>query len=154
MMNLNQLLNRRWETKTILRVMAIVTLIGVADTAYLASNYYFGGEVKCLITEGCEVVLTSPYSKILSVPLAIFGLIFYAGMFAVINALDIYQEKYMLKALIAGGIIGFSASLVFLYIQLFVLDALCFYCLISLATSTVLFILAILSLRAWNKNEK
>lgn len=152
MMSLNQLLNRRWETKIILRVMAIITLIGVADTAYLTANYYFGGEVKCLITEGCEVVLTSPYSKILSIPLAVFGLIFYAGMFIVINALDIYREKYILKVMIVGGIIGFLASLVFLYIQLFILKALCFYCLVSLATSTVLFILAILSLKSWNKN--
>ena len=134
--------NNRWSNKILLRIMAIVALVGVVDTIYLTVNYYFGTGVQCLLLEGCEVVLTSQYSEILSIPLAVLGLVFYAGIFVLVNWYDIYQERYLLKWIVAAGTVGFIASLVFLHIQLFMLRALCFYCLTSLTFSTLLFLLA------------
>ena len=151
-MSLNYLFKIRLSNKILTRIMAIVALIGVADTVYLTTNYYFGNEIQCLITKGCEVVLTSQYSKIFSIPLMLLGLIFYVGIFILVNTLDIYQDsRYVLKALVVGVTIGFAASLVFLYIQLFILKALCFYCLISLVSSTTLFILVAVLLKNRNK---
>lgn len=140
MKNLNQLLNRLWQTKSLVWIMLALVFVGIADTAYLTANHYFGGEVKCIITEGCEVVLTSQYSQIFSIPLAALGLVFYSGMFVVINLFDVYRERILIYLLMLGGAVGFLMSLVFLYIQLFVIHALCFYCLTSLASSTLLFI--------------
>ena len=136
---LQNLLNNHWNSRLILRIIAVVALIGIIDTAYLTANYYFGSETKCLITEGCEIVLTSQYSKILGIPLSVLGLVFYAGIFILVSMVDIYNSELILKFLIAGGVIGFGMSLVFLYIQLFLLEALCFYCLISFSSSTVVF---------------
>ncbi len=144
MTNLINSFNRRLNNKVLWTAILIVTLFGVADTAYLTFDHYFGEGVKCLITQGCEIVLTSQYSKIVGVPLALIGLLFYAGMFIIVNLIDIYQNKYLLKLLVAGGVVGFASSLVFLYLQLFVLKALCFYCLLSFGSSTTLLMLGVI----------
>lgn len=152
-MNLGNLLKNQLNSKVLLRIMAIAVLVGVVDTVYLTANYYLGSEVKCLVIEGCEVVLTSQYSRILGVPLAFFGLLFYSVMFILINAADIYRYRKLSWLMLAGGTVGFGASLVFLYLQVFVLDTLCFYCLTSLASSTVLFVSAIMYMKLENSYE-
>jgi uncharacterized membrane protein len=131
--------------------MAIVSLVGVADTVYLAANHYWGSEIRCLLTEGCEVVLNSKYSELNGMPLAVLGLIFYAGFFILINTYDIYQNKFLAKIMAVLGISGLSLSVALLYIQLFLLKAVCFYCLISLISSTMLSVLAIMINRRSNQ---
>lgn len=143
-MNLENLSNNRFSNKVLLRIMAIVALVGVADTIYLTANRYFGAETKCLLTEGCDVVLNSKYSEFIGIPLAVWGLVFYAGFFILINMVDIYDKRFLVGIFIVFGIVGFVSSLIFLSIQLFVLRALCFYCLMSFISSTILFILAIM----------
>ena len=90
------------------------------------------------------MVLTSSYSTIIGIPLAILGVIFYSGIFILVNLIDLYGGKFLPKALVGVGIIGFVASLYFLYLQVFIIEALCIYCLISLTSLTVIFILAIM----------
>ncbi|MBI2064732.1 MAG: vitamin K epoxide reductase family protein [Candidatus Yanofskybacteria bacterium] len=123
--------------------MVVAALIGFADTAYLTWNHYFGSGIQCILLEGCEVVLASPYSEIFSIPLSAMGLAFYVGIFVLINIVDIYQDHLSLKLLLLGSTLGFISSLILLYLQLFVIEALCFYCLTSLGTSTAVFILSV-----------
>ena len=139
-MNLKILFNRVLDSKILLRIIAVASLIGFADTVYLTANHYMGTGVQCLLFEGCEIVLTSWYSEIFGIPLVILGVMFYGGIFLVVNIYDIYQNNLFLYLLKLGGIAGFVASLVFLFIQLFILEALCFYCLISFGSSTVIFV--------------
>lgn len=147
MINFLNLLNKHWSNKILIRAMFIIALIGIADTIYLTSDHYLGTGIQCLLVEGCDIVLASQYSSILGIPLALIGLIFYAGMFVLINLFDIYENKYTTMMLLAGGIVGFASSLVFLYLQIFVIKVLCIYCLTSLASSTVLFVLATILFR-------
>jgi|SRR3989344_6304681 len=144
MKNLLKLLGSRLSPKTLLRIITVVSLVGVADTVYLAANHYSGVDVRCFLLEGCEMVLTSSYSTIIGIPLAILGVIFYSGIFILVNLIDLYGGKFLPKALVGVGIIGFVASLYFLYLQVFIIEALCIYCLISLTSLTVIFILAIM----------
>jgi uncharacterized membrane protein len=153
MMNLKNLLNKQSGNKMLLRAMAVIALIGVADTVYLTANRYFGAEVKCLLTEGCEIVLSSKYSEWLGLPLAVWGLLFYAAFFILINLFDIYEERFLVRILVIFAILGFISSLVLLYVQLFLIKAVCFYCLISLISSTTLYILAIMFSRRYKLQE-
>ena len=126
--------------KILLRIIAVAAAIGVADTVYLTADRYFGTGVQCFLLEGCEIVLKSRYSEIAGIPLAVLGLIFYIGIFVLINAFDIYRNSSLLKILKTGGVVGFVASVIFLSIQIFVLKAVCIYCLISFGSSTAIFI--------------
>jgi len=138
-MNLNPLSSNRLNNSIILRVIVVATLIGFVDTAYLTWNHYFGEGIQCVLLEGCEIVLASQYSEIFSVSLSAMGLAFYIGIFVLVNIFDIYRDNLSLSLLLLLGVIGFIFSLALLYIQIFVIGALCFYCLTSLGTSTIVF---------------
>ena len=150
MMILNRLLNNRLSSKVLLRAITIISLVGFADTVYLTANHYLGTGIKCLLLEGCEIVLASPYSQVLGIPMAVIGLVFYVGIFILASMAEIYQNNLLVKFLVLGGTLGFAASLVFLYIQIFIIGALCVYCLVSATSSTIIFIATILL----NKNIK
>src|SRR3989338_413357 len=144
MTSLKLLFNRLLDNKIIGRIIMAVSLVGFADSVYLTVDHYFGIRVLCYLVHGCDVVLKSEYSQLFGVPLAIFGIIFYSCVFVIINLVDIYQKDKFVKLLYVIGIVGFIASIIFLYLQLFVIEALCFYCLVSLGSSTIIFILSIL----------
>src|SRR3989344_2671965 len=119
MTSLKNLLTMRWLTR-------FFALVGFADAVFLTTQHYLGKIPPCTVVSGCETVLTSPYATVFGIPDALFGAIFY---------LIILIKPSRLLALL-----GFLASLILLYLQLFVIRALCLYCLISLVTSTGVFV--------------
>lgn len=121
--------------------MLVVSLLGFVDATYLTVQHYTGTTIPCTITHGCDVVTKSAYSAILGVPVALLGSAFYIAVFALVFfALD--QQKITLLR-IAGRItvVGFLASMWFLFAQAFLIRAFCQWCLGSIVTSTVLFVL-------------
>ena len=61
--------------------MIALTLIGIADAAYVARGSYTGAPLWCPILDGCNTVMSSPYSRIFGVPMSYFGFIYYLFMF-------------------------------------------------------------------------
>jgi len=124
----------------------ILSLIGFIDATYLTAKHYLGSPVTCSLTSGCEIVTTSEYSTIFGVPVALGGAVYY---FIILLLSIIYTETKrdrLLKFIALFTIIGFLSSAWFVYLQIFVLHALCLYCLASAATSTALFITGIVLL--------
>ena len=119
------------------------TFVDIGDTLYLAYYHLLGITPGCLI-KGCEIVLNSPYAKIADVPLAYLGVVFYVYMFslAVLLAIDPHSRGLRLGLVLYTGI-GLLCSLVFESIQVFVIGAICQYCLISAITTLALFGLAL-----------
>lgn len=126
-----------------------LALIGFLDAIYLTVSHYTG-HINCSVISGCQEVLLSPYSKILGIPLALLGALYY--LFIIINSL-LYidnQNKWSRIFLSYLPIFGFLFSLYLLYLMIFVIDALCQYCLLSAGSSTILFILSLILI---NKNK-
>jgi uncharacterized membrane protein len=126
-----------------------LALIGFLDAIYLTVSHYTG-HINCSVISGCQEVLLSPYSKILGIPLALLGALYY--LFILINSL-LYidnQNKWSKIFLSYLPIFGFLFSLYLLYLMIFVIEALCQYCLISAGSSTILFILSLILI---NKNK-
>lgn len=89
------------------------------------------------------MVSNSSYSYFGPVPVSAVGATFYLAMLVLFFAtLDSKNSKWAQGALRLSPF-GFAFSLYFLFIQAFVLEAYCIYCLVSLATSTTLFGLAV-----------
>ncbi|MBI2632888.1 MAG: vitamin K epoxide reductase family protein [Parcubacteria group bacterium] len=134
----------RKNARIIFLFSAFTSIIGFADAAYLTLAHYRGATPVCSIINGCEKVLTSSYSTIFGIPVALFGVIIYAIIF--IATLFYYgtgkKQFFIIYALSVS--IAFLASLYFLSIQFFVLSAFCFYCLIFAAASIILFILLLI----------
>ena len=121
--------------------MMAVAALGFIDATYLTVEHYRGAVLTCTITGDCQSVVTSAYSAIVGVPVALLGSIYYAAMIVLLVAyLDRRSEK-VLNAATWFSIVGFVASIYFVSLQAFVLDAWCQYCLVSAATSTLLFLI-------------
>ena len=118
----------------------LVSFIGFLDAAYLTAKFYLGSTVTCGFFTGCEAVLTSPYAIILGIPVALLGVAYYAfWLFLFVLALDTKSDLFARALWLTS--IGFIASLGFIGIQIFIIKAVCLYCLISAAASTIMFFL-------------
>lgn len=123
---------------------AVVALIGLADAIYLTYKHFTGGTVPCSIVEGCEMVLTSSYAQIAGVPLAIFGAAAYLAafslaMFAAFGSRltwNLFGVQVTLMAI-------FSVWLI--YLQAYVIEAFCQFCLISAVVTFTLFTIFLVS---------
>ena len=123
-----------------------VSLVGFLDSAYLAAKHFFGSPVTCFIVEGCETVTTSRFATVAGIPVALLGAFYYLGIFLLAVAyLDTKRAAFM-KLAARLTFVGFLASLWFIYVQAFVLEAWCIYCLVSATRSTILFILSLVFL--------
>lgn len=129
---------------------AIVAFLGFLDTTYLTILHYKNVIPPCT-TGGCEVVLTSQYSTIFGVPLALLGSGFYLSVLVLCILLLTNYKKIFLKVYYLLAVWGFVFSLFLLSLQAFVIHSFCQYCLLSVATSTGIAILAFLNF--W-KNKK
>lgn len=124
---------------------AVVSFLGFLDATFLTIEHYNRGILPCYIFEGCDQVTTSVYSQVAGLPVALFGAIYYLAIFiATILFIDT-KYKPILYVLIFLPIFGFLFSLGFLYLQIFVIKAICFYCVISAITSTTLFVFGLMT---------
>jgi len=127
-----------------------LSIIGIADASYLTIKHYSDTGINCSIFNGCELVTTSLYSTIFNIPVAIFGIVFYILVFALIFLFSKFRNKKFLFLLAVMTGVGFLISMYFIYVQAFILNAYCLYCLVSAIISTVLFILSMVIVIQYN----
>lgn len=129
--------------KTVAGFWIALAFLGLIDAGYITVKYYSGGEVACPITGGCSDVLTSAYSQIMGFPISAYGFIFYlAALLLAFLYLD-SGRKWIENAMPLLGFTGFLFTLWFVYLQIFVIEAICFYCMVSALLSTTIFALAL-----------
>ena len=126
-------------SKWLLIVMLIFSLLGFFDATYLAVKYYQGLAIGCLGLGNCEKVTTSQYATIGGVPLSLIGAIYYLFIFILIGTYFLTLKNSIIDFAARFTIVGFLISLLLVYLQLFVIQAICIYCMISAFTSTILF---------------
>ena len=147
--------------KFLIYFLLILALLGAADAGYLLVQTVSGKAVICpnvpigrFNLNQCNIVLATPYAKFLGLPVALYGLIAYL-LFAILvleefvylfsYSKNIIQKRKWrtTKILMYLSGAGFLISLYFIYLQLFVIKALCFYCLLSAIIMTLIFALSI-----------
>ena len=111
--------------RTLRAAAAVVALAGVAVAGYLTWTHYSGGSAVCPIGGGCETVQESEYAELAGVPVALLGLTAYA----VVLALLAWDSPGARLAAAALALIGLVFSGYLLVVQLFVIDAICVWCL-------------------------
>jgi uncharacterized membrane protein len=122
-----------------------VALAGAAVAGYLTWAHFADTSVVCAVGGGCEKVQESRYAEIAGVPVALLGLVGYAAILALI-AWDAPVARLGAAALAFTGLLF---SLYLLALQLFVIDALCTWCVVNdVVIAPALAVLTALRLRA------
>ena len=118
---------------------AAVALAGLGIAGYLTAVHYAGGTPACAIAHGCATVQQSRYAELAGVPVALLGLLGYAGVLASL-ARDGEGARTVTAFLSLAGF-GFSGWLT--YVELARLDAICSWCVASAVCMTLLAVLSV-----------
>lgn len=129
----------------------VVALAGLADSVYLTVHHYTAEPVPCSLVEGCEMVLTSKWAEFQGIPLALIGAFGYFTAFSLALLTLFGYRLWWLFGIQATIMAIVSAFLV--YIQAAWIGWYCQFCLISAATSVLLFLTFIISIFIRNNFE-
>ncbi len=130
--------------------MALISLLGLFLGAYL-TLYKFGfiGALACNVSS-CEQVQTSKWSVFLGLPVATWGLGFYAVMLAlsIAGLQERFQDSKQLSLAILGmATVGLLFTAWLNYLEARVINAWCEWCIASAVMVALLFVLAVLDFR-------
>lgn len=118
-----------------LRAVAVaLALVGLGVAGYLTYIHYTGDAPICAISHGCETVQHSEWSKLAGVPVALLGLIGYAGILASLFV----RGDAGLVASSGQALIGFGFSAYLTYREIWTIDAICIWCVSSAVILTLL----------------
>lgn len=130
--------------------IAVLSLVGILIALYL-TLYKIGviGDLSCTLGS-CETVNTSRWSTFLGLPVAAWGLAAYVALFALSLAgtADRHagsQTISLLLVAIAAWSVLFSAWLT--YLELFVIHAICIWCVTSAVVLVVILVVSVVDLR-------
>jgi len=111
--------------RTLRATAGIVALAGIGVAAYLTWVHYDEGALVCVAGGGCETVQQSSYAEIAGLPVALLGLVSYA----IVLGLIVWDTPYARLGAASLAFIGLAFSVYLLVLQLFVIDAVCVWCL-------------------------
>ena len=128
----------------------LLALVGLLVATYLWL-YKIGalGELQCG-TGDCEYVQTSRYAEVFGIPVAFYGVVGYVALLAA--GLMRLQPRFATDRRVGAGLaalatVGFAFTLYLTAIELFVLHALCRWCVVSAVIMTAIWVLSIVGLR-------
>ena len=130
---------------------------GVFLSIYL-TLYKLGyiGELQCAVGS-CETVNTSRWATFLGLPVAAWGLGFYVATLGLV--LVGIQERYADSRAVSLALVGltgwgvlFSAWLT--YLELFVINAICMWCVISAIMVAIMFVISLADLRDYGARSE
>jgi uncharacterized membrane protein len=132
---------------------AILAFFGFLDAAYLTVLHYKNVIPPCSIQFGCEKVLTSPYSMVGPIPVALLGVVFYLTVIIVSLLILVEGRNEFLQFFHFVAAVGFLVSIVLFFIQFYLIHSFCQYCLLSEVISVGIFVLSLLKFRQDRKSS-
>ena len=123
------LYNRKW--------ILLLCAAGIFVSLYLAATDFFDAETKlCLTDTECDFVRESRYSRLGGIPVSLLGLAGYSIVAALAVSRLERKRRWNLLFLLSSCAVGFSAYLT--YVELFVIKAICSWCVISASVAALL----------------
>jgi len=118
------------------RIAAFLAAFGAGVAAYIAIAEADGGAPACLAgSGGCETVAASSHSELAGISVALIGVFGYALL--LVTALLRGDGARM--AGFGLGLVGFGYTVYLTYLELFVIDAICQWCIVSAVLMVALF---------------
>lgn len=129
------------------KAIAVAALAGLFISGYLLL-YKLGiyGELMCGAGGSCSLVQGSRWSTFLGMPVAGWGAAWYAGVFvlALVGVQPRFAfEVWPMRGLLVLALLGVLFSAYLTYIELFVLRAICRWCVVSAVLTVLILALAL-----------
>ena len=123
----------------IVLVQVLAAVIGLLISLYLAATKLAGGVPACLPGGGCETVALSEYSSIFGIPVALLGTAFSVVVLVTLLAWVRGRDRRILYAAYALALFGVVFVGYLTYLELFVIRAICQWCVGYAISMVVLF---------------
>jgi len=135
----------RWVAPTTLAL----TAGGVAVSIYLTVAHYTDPELLVCSESGtvnCSAVTTSAQSTFLGIPVALLGLLWFAGMFVLCLPVAWRSARRPVHlARLVGAIAGIGFVLWLVYAELIIIGAICLWCTVAHVLAFALFVIVVMT---------
>jgi uncharacterized membrane protein len=142
---------RRW-------LMVLLALVGLAISAYLMCGYTApNATLSCGGAHGCDTVKNSVYASVAGIPMPLLGMVAYLSILALLilqgQPLAAVHKRlpYIGLALFGLTLVGVLYSAYLTYLELFVIYAICRWCVTAALVMASLFVLSIFNLQHLNR---
>jgi uncharacterized membrane protein len=124
---------------------AVAATAGVVVAGYLTWVHFDDAALVCVAGGGCETVQQSAYAEIAGIPVAALGL----GAYLLVLGLIAWDTPEARLGAATVALVGLLFSMYLLAVQLFVLDAVCVWCMANdVVIAPLLAVLTALRLRS------
>jgi len=131
--------------------LAVLAMAGMGVAAYLTYSHYADQPIACAGLSGCQAVENSEYSKLVGIPVAVLGMLFCAGLLALVLArlarLPLAEEWAPLAAF-SMTLTGVAFAAYLTYIEVFVVEDVCIWCASFASIITVAWLITIVDVLA------
>jgi uncharacterized membrane protein len=119
----------------------ILSVIGICIAIYMTIYKLTSNDGMCLGSGDCSTVNASPYASVYGIPVALIGVFGYVVIFLLLQyeKANDFLKEYALLSLFGITLAGFLFTIYLVYLEFYVIHALCPFCLGSQTTMTILF---------------
>jgi uncharacterized membrane protein len=124
----------------LLTVSGVLAILGIAVAAYLTIVHYRSDLLVCAVGSACHTVQNSSYAVVFGIPVALLGLGMYLLLLGLVGVRyrnpRWHETATMLAFALAFAGVIYAGYLT--YVELFVIDAICQWCVISAALTVAI----------------
>jgi uncharacterized membrane protein len=126
--------------------LVTLAIIGLLVSIYMTIYKITSNDNMCIGSKDCSVVNQSRYAELYGIPVAVFGILGYAAILAVLllerNPGFFKQNGTML--LFGLSLTGFLFTLYLIFLEIAIIKAYCPFCITSQVAMTFIFILSVI----------
>ncbi len=128
----------------------VLAAVGLGDSLYLTWVHVTANPIACPIGS-CDAVNASPYAEVWGFPVAAIGVAGYLGLLGMAamawRADEDGERRRWLRPVFAASGVGVLYAIYLTYLELFVINAICFWCVVSAIAVTLICLTSALALR-------
>ena len=132
--------------KRLKQVIIVLTVLGVLVSIYMTIYKVTNNESMCIGSGGCSIVNASGYSSVRGIPVAVFGVIGYLSILALLyleTKPGFFQTNGSML-LFTVTLTGFLFTVWLVYVEVALIKAYCPFCITSQISMTLIFILTVI----------
>lgn len=122
-------------------VLFVLALLGLLVSSYLLYWYIQGGPITCSGGHGCDAVRASVYAGFFGIPTPAYGVAFYMLLCLGALLMSPMPSPWLQYSLLLLTGTGLAVSAYLTYLEAFVINAWCWWCVVSAVSATLAFLL-------------